>query len=133
MQSIFFHAVFEGFLLVHHICKYFLFLEIGNRNFDVFLLKIFDHVVKHHHEQLRMNGYHDFHRSMNVHKGVPFYIVSLWNSAILGVQALMQHYYGSNFGLHCVESWLSPLVYIVLFSSVETVILALINGCYISM
>lgn len=79
-----------------------------------------------------MNGYHDFHRATNVHKGVPFYIVSLWNSAILGVQALMQHYYGPNFGLHCVESWLSPLVYIVLFSSVETVILALINGCYIS-
>lgn len=48
---------------------------------------IFDCLVKCHHEQLRLNGYHDFHREMKIHHKVPMQIVNLWNSALLAVTA----------------------------------------------
>jgi len=92
---------------------------------------IFDHVIKHHHEKLRLNGYHDFYRSTSMHKGIPFYIVSLWNTTIMAIQTLMQHYYGSNFGFHCVEIMFSPIVYISLFSTVESIVLMAVHGTYI--
>jgi len=92
---------------------------------------IFDHLVKHHHEKLRLKGYHDFYRSTSMHKGIPFYMVSLWNTTIMGIQTLMQHYYGPNFGLHCVQVMFSPIVYISLFSSVETIFFMAIHGSYI--
>lgn len=92
---------------------------------------LFDHLIKHHHEALRLKGYHEFYRATSVHKGVPLYIVSLWNTTILGVAAFMQHYYGPNFGLHCIEGFLSPVVYITVFCIVETFILGLIHGSYI--
>ncbi|XP_055902594.1 transmembrane protein 192 [Eupeodes corollae] len=92
---------------------------------------LFDHYVKHQHEQLRLNGYHDFHRSTAMHKGVPLHVVSLWNTAILAVQAMMQHYYGEHFGEHCLEGFLSPITYITAFNVVETIVLGCINGNYI--
>lgn len=92
---------------------------------------IIDHISKYHHEKLRLNGYHDFHKSTTVHRGLPFYIVSLWNTAILALQTLMQHYYGEHFGEHCVEKIFSPIIYITIFSSVETIILCIVNGLYI--
>lgn len=78
-----------------------------------------------------MNGYHDFHRAIKVHKGVPLYIVSLWNTTLMGIQTFMQHLYGPHFGEHCIESILSPIVYITVFSGFETIILAIVNGSYI--
>lgn len=116
---------------------------------------IFDHLVKYSHEKLRINGYHDFHRATNVHKSIPFHIVTLWNMTILSVSALMQHYYGdyneyiyylqiliilkhyknpfvgNDFGEHCVEKWLSPIIYITGFSLLEWIVLTFVNGYYI--
>jgi len=92
---------------------------------------IFDHSIKYHHEKLRLNGYHDFYRSTSVHKGLPLYIVSLWNTFIMAVQTLIQHFYGANFGLHCVQVMFSPIVYISMFSCVETILFMAVHGCYI--
>lgn len=50
--------------------------------------------VKRSHENLRLNGYHEFHRSMKTHKSVPLFVVTLWNTAILTLESLMQHLYG---------------------------------------
>ncbi|KAJ6632618.1 Transmembrane protein [Pseudolycoriella hygida] len=93
---------------------------------------IFDHFVKYHHENLRMKGYHDFYRATNVHKGIPLYIVSLWNTTIMAVQTLIQHYYGTNFGYHCVQVMFSPIVYITVFSCLETILFVIVHGSYIT-
>ncbi|XP_055851266.1 transmembrane protein 192 [Episyrphus balteatus] len=95
------------------------------------LTYLFDHFVKHQHEELRLNGYHDFHRTTAMHKGVPLHVVSLWNTTILAVQALMQHYYGDHFAEHCAEGFLSPISYITTFNILETMVLGCINGSYI--
>lgn len=95
------------------------------------LLKVIDHYVKHQHEKLRMNGYHNFHRATHVHKGIALYVVTLWNVVISVIQTLIQHYYGPDFGKHCVEQWFSPLVYVTLFAVLETVVLALVHQSYI--
>lgn len=92
---------------------------------------LFDHFVKHQHEELRMNGYHDFHRATAMHKGLPLHVVSLWNTAILAVQALMQHYYSDKFTEHCMEGVLSPITYITAFNIAESIVLGCINGSYI--
>lgn len=92
---------------------------------------LFDHYVKHKHEELRLNGYHEFHRATAMHKGVPLHVVSLWNTTILAVQALMQHYYGDEFVKHCTAQFLSPITYITTFNIVENIILGCINGSYI--
>lgn len=96
-----------------------------------FVTVIIDHYAKHHHEKLRLNGYHDFHKETNVHKGIPFYVVSLWNSTILTVQALMQQYYGNGFGEACVQSVFSPVIYITMFNIAENIVLAGVIGSYI--
>ncbi|XP_055678220.1 transmembrane protein 192 [Lutzomyia longipalpis] len=97
-----------------------------------FITLLFDHVIKYHHDKLRMNGFHDFHRATGVHKSVPLYLVSLWNTAIMAIQALMQHYYGDDFGEHCIQSFFSPIVYVSVFTAVECGILAIIHGTYIA-
>lgn len=100
-----------------------------------------------------MRGYHDFHRAVNVHKSIPLYIVSLWNTTILTVETLMQHYYGTiliynhfithflefklitgpDFGEKCViVSFFSPIVYITAFHVLENFVLMFVNGSYIS-
>lgn len=94
---------------------------------------LFDHLVRKHHEKLRLDGYHDFHRTVESHKGIPLQIVSLWNTFLLAIQALIQHYYGDAFGEKClVVGLLSPIVYISAFSGLETIVLAIVNGSYIA-
>jgi len=93
---------------------------------------IFDRIINHHHEHLRLNGYHDFHRATSVHKGIPLHIVSLWNTSIMVIQTLIQHYYGTNFRYHCVQVMLSPIVYITLFSCLETIVFVAVHGSYIT-
>lgn len=94
---------------------------------------LFDHLVRKHHEKLRLNGYHDFHRTVEGHKTVPLQIVSLWNTFLLAIQTLIQHYYGDAFGEKCVVvGLLSPIVYISAFSGLETIVLAIVNGSYIA-
>lgn len=58
--------------------------------------------------------------------------VSLWNMSIMAIQTLIQHYYGPNFGYHCVQVMLSPIVYITLFSCVETIVFIAVHGSYMS-
>lgn len=94
---------------------------------------IIDRYVKSRHETLRLDGYHDFHRSTKRHRSVPLHIVSLWNTFLLAIQALIQHYYGDHFAEKCVVvGLLSPIVYITLFSSLETVVLVFVHGFYIA-
>ncbi|XP_055585756.1 transmembrane protein 192 isoform X3 [Uranotaenia lowii] len=94
---------------------------------------LFDQLVHRRHEQLRLDGYHDFHRSTTKHKSIPLQIVSLWNTFLLAIQALIQHYYGDHFAEKCIiVGWLSPIVYVTLFCSMETLTLSLVNGTYIA-
>lgn len=95
-------------------------------------LQLFDYIVKYHHDQLRLNGYHDFHRATQAHKSIPLNIVSLWNTAILAVAAGIQHYYGDGFFMKCAETYFSPVVYISGFTVVETLIFFIVHGTYIS-
>lgn len=93
--------------------------------------QLIDHIIKFHHEKLRMNGYHEFYRATSLHKGIPLHTVSLWNTVILGIQTIMQHLYGNDFFNHCPKSFFSPTTYIVLFCAFETVILIAVQGWYI--
>jgi len=94
-------------------------------------LQLFDFIVKYHHNQLRLNGYHEFFRDTQCHKSVPLLVVSLWNTAILGVAAGIQHYYGDGFFEKCIESFFSPVVYITAFSCAESVVFLFVHGLYI--
>lgn len=87
--------------------------------------------MKYHHEQLRMNGYHEFYRATLHHKGIALHIVSLWNTVILGIQTILQDQYGPNFFRHCPKSFFSPTTYILLFCAFETILLLGAHGCYI--
>jgi TMEM192 family len=93
---------------------------------------IFDFIVRYHHDQLRLDGYHDFYRSTKVHKSIPLTIVSLWNSAFLAVSAGLQHFYGDGFFLQCLETYASPVIYITAFSVAETLIFFVTHGSYIN-
>lgn len=92
---------------------------------------MYDCIIKHHHEKLRMNGYHEFYRSTLLHKGIALHIVSLWNTIILAIQTFMQEEYGPRFFEHCPKDFFSPTTYIVLFSVFETVLLLLSHGWYV--
>lgn len=92
----------------------------------------FDWIVDRHHKQLRLNGYHDFHRDMQNHHRIPLKIVNLWNSALLAVSAGLAHYYGPEFFIKCMEYFLSPVIYIVGFNVAETCIFFFVHGFYIS-
>lgn len=122
----------SGYLTINCISAYILYKNSCFNFFYYHTPKFFDHAVKYHHEKLRLCGYHEFYRATSVHKGVPLYIVSLWNTTILGVAAFMQHYYGPNFALKCIEGFFSPIVYITIFCATETFIMAIIHGSYIS-
>ncbi|XP_034660444.1 transmembrane protein 192 [Drosophila subobscura] len=92
---------------------------------------LFDHFVKIQHDNLRLSGYHDFHRETNMQKGIPLQVVSLWNSMLLAVQAMIHHCYGESFWEHCAAGWLSPVSYVTAFTVAENVVLAISHGCYI--
>lgn len=96
------------------------------------LFQLFDYIVKYHHDQLRLHGYHDFYRATQTHKSIPLTIVSLWNTAILAVAAGIQHFYGVGFFEKCVESYFSPVVYIAGFTVAETLIFFVVHGTYIN-
>lgn len=94
--------------------------------------QLYDHLIKFHHEKLRMNGYHEFYRATSIHKGVPLHTVSLWNTVILGIQTVLQHEYGSKFFDHCTQHVFSPTNYIVAFCALETVVLIGVHSWYIT-
>jgi len=97
-----------------------------------FITLIINMIVKYHHEKLLLNGYIDFHKSMKVHKAIPFYVVTLWNNVIMFIQILIHHYYGENFAEHCIEGFFSPFIYITLFHITESFFLYIIIGSYIA-
>lgn len=93
---------------------------------------IFDYLVRQHHDKLRMNGYHDFHRATNLQKSATFYLVSAWSAIFLGVQTLMHEMYGEDFWIKCLfVGFLSPVIYVTGFSIMETFILGIIHTSYI--
>lgn len=96
------------------------------------IFQIFDAIIKYHHNQLRLDGYHEFYRATETHKGIPMMIVNLWNSVILAVAAGLQHFYGPNFSDACLETYLSPVVYITAFQVAESVIFLFVHSSYIS-
>lgn len=132
LRSVLHNAVHAGRLLVDYFRKFAsIYLATQLISF-LFSPQLIDHYVKRHHEKLRLDGYHDFHRATTGHRAVPLQIVSLWNTFLLAVQALIQHYYGDSFAEKCVVvGFLSPIVYITMFCSLETFVLALVNGSYI--
>lgn len=77
---------------------------------------IFDWCVKWHHEKLRLDGYHDFHREMKIHHKVPMQIVNLWNSVLLAVTAGLAHFYGEGIFEKCEKQLLGPTTYIAAFN-----------------
>lgn len=93
---------------------------------------IFDHLVKSKHEQLRLDGYHDFHREMRNHHTIPMQIVNLWNSVLLAVTAGLGHYYGPEIFEKCEQQLLGPTTYIVGFNVAETLLFFVVHGTYIT-
>lgn len=93
---------------------------------------IFDSLVKCHHQQLKLNGYHDFHREMKNHHTIPMAIVNLWNSALLAVTAGLAHYYGPGIFEKCEHQLLGPALYVVAFNVAETLIFFIVHGTYIA-
>uniref|UniRef100_A0A2M4ALM1 Transmembrane protein 192 n=1 Tax=Anopheles triannulatus TaxID=58253 RepID=A0A2M4ALM1_9DIPT len=97
------------------------------------LTYLVDYLVKKHHRALALRGYLDFNRATKHHSTIPLQIVSLWNTFLLAIHTLMQHYYGDDFGTKCVVvGWLAPIVYITAFSCLETGVLSIVNGSYIT-
>lgn len=84
------------------------------------------------HYDLRINGYLEFYRKTKVHHRLPFYFVSLINSVLLVLQALMQHMYSNKFVEKCVAvSIASPLSYLTSIVLFEFCVLAVVEITYI--
>lgn len=107
------------------------FIMLYLRIFFWFITFLFEHGTKILHKNHRMFGYHKLHRETAVVRGLPWYVVSLWNTTIMGIQALMQHLYADHFGEHCMESTKSPLTYIAEFCLLEVFVLLFVHGSYI--
>lgn len=88
---------------------------------------LFDHLIRKQHNELRMNGYHDFHRRMVMQNGISLNVVSAWNTVLLMVQALLHHYYGAELW----DSWFTPITCIATFQLSETLVLVTTHSCYI--
>uniref|UniRef100_A0A1A9X449 Transmembrane protein 192 n=1 Tax=Glossina brevipalpis TaxID=37001 RepID=A0A1A9X449_9MUSC len=89
---------------------------------------LFDHLIRKHHDALRMNGYHEFHRRMTLHNGVALNLVSGWNTVLLLIQGLI-HYYNQ---VDLWNSWFTPNSCFATFNITETCVLAIIHGLYIA-
>ncbi|TMW53092.1 hypothetical protein DOY81_001820 [Sarcophaga bullata] len=88
---------------------------------------LFDHLIRQRHNDLRLNGYHNFHRNVIRHNGISLTVVSGWNTLLLMVQALLHHYYGTQLW----NSWFTPITCIAMFQISETVILITTHSTYI--
>ncbi|CAD7092587.1 unnamed protein product [Hermetia illucens] len=108
------------------------FIMLYLRAFFWVITFIFHHYVHGHHNKLRLNGHLEFYKTLEVHRSMPLTIVSLWNTAVLTIQTLIQQYYGNHFGEECIRGWLSPIVYITSFSILESTVLSFVHINYIS-
>jgi len=98
-----------------------------------FLTLVVDQIARVNHYNLRMNGYLEFYKKTQTHHQLPIYIVSLWNTIILLIQALMQHFYPDDFAERCIKGGiLSPVTYICTLITLEFCILAAVISNYIA-
>ena len=84
-------------------------------------------MIRQRHNDLRLNGYHNFHRNVIRQNGISLTVVSGWNTLLLMVQALLHHYYGTQLW----NSWFTPITCIAMFQISETVILITTHSTYI--
>lgn len=97
-----------------------------------FVTLIMHFVTKCLHNKIRLNGYFDFHKSTQVHSGVPLVVVSLWTVVLLLVQTLMQHYYPDNFLERCIKGGsFSPKFNLCAIITLECLVIAGVNSSYI--
>nr|CAD7576994.1 unnamed protein product [Timema californicum] len=93
-------------------------------------LVVHHHVKKKHH-LIRVSGYHKFYKKIYNLSVIPFYIVSLWNTALLVVDTLLQHVY-SDYKQRCSSTnTLTPVNLLCVIIAVETSLLALFISLYI--
>lgn len=79
-----------------------------------------------------MNGYLEFYKQTQVHYRLPFYTVSLINTALMFVQAFIQHFYQDNFTDRCLKAGIkTPIGYVCLLTTFELLLIAFINISYI--
>lgn len=79
-----------------------------------------------------MNGYLEFYKKTQTHHQVPIYIVSLWNTTILLVEGIMQHFYPDDFAERCVKAGvLSPITYLCTLITMESIVIAVFGINYI--
>lgn len=96
------------------------------------LFQLVDHLVKERHFEMRMRGYLNFYNNTHIHHRMLFYLVSLWNAALLFIQTLMQHFYPNDFAEKCIENHaLTPINYVCAFFTFEFCLVAGININYI--
>lgn len=88
--------------------------------------------MKYFHDHHRLRGYHTIYRGTKLVREAPLVIVSAWSVVLMGLQNLMNHYYGDHFAEHCTTDQLySPLNYVTLFSIVENLVLGCVHFSYI--
>ncbi|KAB0804517.1 hypothetical protein PPYR_01487 [Photinus pyralis] len=97
-----------------------------------FLTLVVDQIARVKHYNLRMNGYLEFYKKIQMHHQLPIYIVSMWTTAILLIQTVMQHYYPDDFLERCVKGGLlSPISYICAVLSMEFLVIVVVSASYI--
>ncbi|XP_013100486.1 transmembrane protein 192 isoform X2 [Stomoxys calcitrans] len=88
---------------------------------------LFNSFLQRHHNNLRMNGFHDFHRTMVKHNGKAFCVVSGFNTILLVNLSIIFH----NYGNLVWNSWFTPVTSIVAVLLLELFILITTHGLYI--
>lgn len=79
-----------------------------------------------------MNGYLEFYKKTQIHHRLPFYTVSLINTALMFVQAFVQHFYKEHFNDYCLRGGIkSPIGYLCLLTTFELFLIAFIEINYI--
>ncbi|KAJ3637810.1 hypothetical protein MTP99_001237 [Tenebrio molitor] len=97
-----------------------------------FVTLIIDQIVRRKHYNLRIVGYLEFYNDTKIHHQLPLYVVSLWNTIIMCVQAIAQQFYPDNFAEKCIKSGtMSPITYLCAFITFEFCVIAGININYI--
>ncbi|XP_075145863.1 transmembrane protein 192 [Haematobia irritans] len=89
---------------------------------------LFDHYIRKRHNDLRMNGFHDFHRVIIMHNGVALNVVSASNTLLLLGQTFLHYYYASV----AWNTWFyNVFIGFVALQLLETFILMNTHGSYI--
>jgi len=85
------------------------------------LVMFLDHIFKWHHNKMRLDGYLTAYEQMSKYGSMPFYIVSLGNTALL---VLIAGYQQMHVMLEqaCTHDWTSPLIVSMAVISIEAVL-----------